>query len=349
MLGKTNSVTLCLPSLPWQVRIPELVIMISLLFFGVETLALFSTLICFLSLFVSSLPQSFLPQRWVFGLSRLLPLFPIKKVRCEHFWKKRTKLCFVFRPKTIFFDFRTKYLFDPAGVWKHMTKIKLLVCLFWQSFTITFRLRVFVFFALVAFSSLLKIKGCHVFLGFPPLGVFEFPLSTFLGFPLKGDCIGFLSVNGVGACAAFWGVSPPSFWCFGVFPLSFSFFLFYTAHFTQKYIHTYTLRELHCTLYSKIFTHIHTTWITLTHQISPALFISRKNFLQTTPLGLFLSLGSWLVHPVNWLFSVPVLIISVTSLFLHFPPVFTWLGCLTPPFSVQGGGEPLPTRIIARA
>ena len=150
------------------------------------------------------------------------------------FLKKRTKLCFVFRPKDIFFDFfRTKYLFDPAWVWKPMTKIKLLVCLFWQSFAITFRLRVFVFFALVAFSSLLKIKGCHVFLGFPSFGRFWVSFFDVFGFPYsKGDCIGFLSVNGVGACAAFWGVSPLSFFVFrGVSPLPFLSFLLHCTHY----------------------------------------------------------------------------------------------------------------------
>ena len=143
-----------------------------------------------------------------------------------------------------------------------MTKIKLLVCLFWQSFAITFRLRVFVFFALVAFSSLLKIKGCHVFLGFPSFGRFWVSLFDVFEFPYsKGDCTGFLSVNGVGACAAFWGVSPLSFLCFGVFPLCLFCLSSCTAHITllktNIRLPTTKIAHLLYTHYLKI-THLHT-------------------------------------------------------------------------------------------
>ena len=145
------------------------------------------------------------------------------------------------------------------GVWKHMTKIKLLVCLFWQSFTITFRLRVFVFFALVAFSSLLKIKGCHVFLGFSSFGCFWVSFFDVFGFPYsKGDCIGFLSVNGVGACAAFWGVSPSLLCISGCFP-SLSFVPLSSLHTPLKKIYTPTY-HVNSTHITQKYTHLHTRY-----------------------------------------------------------------------------------------
>ena len=59
---------------------------------------------------------SFLPPGWVFGLS-LAPFLSLSiKIMYDVnvFEKKQQKLVFVFRPKDIFFDFRTKYLFGPA-------------------------------------------------------------------------------------------------------------------------------------------------------------------------------------------------------------------------------------------
>ena len=96
-----------------------------------------------------------------------------------------------------------------------------------------------------------KDQGLSRVFGFPSFGrfcvssfdVFEFPFS-------KGDCIGFLSVNGVGAFCCVLGRFPSSLLCVrGVSPLLFVFSSFYTL--TQKNIHSYIT---HVT--QEIYTHL---------------------------------------------------------------------------------------------
>ena len=62
-------------------------------------------------------PSFFTTVRWVFGLS-LVPFLSLFVMIIMYdvnvFEKQQQKLVNVFRPKDIFFDFRTKYLFGPA-------------------------------------------------------------------------------------------------------------------------------------------------------------------------------------------------------------------------------------------
>ena len=129
------------------------------------------------------------------------------------------------------------FLFVPAVVHNHLSS---------SSFCV---------FRIGGVLVFVKDQGLSRVFGFPSFGrfcvssfdVFEFPFS-------KGDCIGFLSVNGVGAFAAFWGVSPPLFCVFGVFPLlSLSFPPF--PH-LFKNIHSYIT---HVT--QETYTHLHTRYL----------------------------------------------------------------------------------------
>ena len=171
----------------------------------------------------------------------------------------------LFFAQKIFCSIRTKYLFNLAWVWKP----NMIVCLFWQSFTITFRLRVFAFFALVAFSSLLKIKGCHVFLGFLPLGVFEFPPLTFLGFPPEGWLYRFFVRERRGGLCCVLGRFPSSLLCVsGCFPSPFL-SLSLTPHIPQKYTQLHTRYWL----YTRYLGNIHT----LTQRIPIVFVYKTKN------------------------------------------------------------------------
>ena len=174
------------------------------------------------------------------------------------------KICLCFSSKRYFFSiFELKYLFDSVRVWKHMDKIwkNQIACLFVPAVVHNhLSSSSFCVFRIGGVLVFVKDQGLSRVFGFPSFrcfwvssfDVFEFPSS-------KGDCISFLTVNGVGACAAFWGVSPPSFCVFrGVSPLSFV-PLLYSTHITQKYTHVHTTRLRYCLYvhYLTIYTHTH--------------------------------------------------------------------------------------------
>ena len=140
------------------------------------------------------------------------------------------------------------FLFVPAVVHNHLSS---------SSFCV---------FRIGGVLVFVKDQGLSRVCGFPSFGcfwvsfldVFEFPSS-------KGDCIGFLSVNGVGAFAAFWGVSPSFFVCFGVFPLSLLPFSLLFLLYSKKYTHLHTRTITVLILYTLLRKNTHT----YTHKHSP--------------------------------------------------------------------------------
>ena len=96
--------------------------------------------------------------RWVFGLSlvKFLSSYYAIMYDVNAFSKKREsrKNLSLFFVQKIFFSILELNIFlvrrESENIWRKYENIKLLVCLFWQLFTITFRPRVFEFFAEVS-------------------------------------------------------------------------------------------------------------------------------------------------------------------------------------------------------
>ena len=189
---------------------------------------------------------------------------PLKKVQV-------VQICLCFSSKRYFFSiFELKYLFDPAWIWKHMNKIwkNKIVCLFVPAVVHNhLSSSSFCVFRTGGVLVFVKDQGLSRVFGFPSFGCFwVFSFDVFAFPSSKGDCIGFLSVNGVGAFAAFWGVSP-SFLCVsGCFPSPFLPFSLLFPLYSKKYTHlhtrTITVLILH-TLLKKIYTHLHTRYLPL--------------------------------------------------------------------------------------
>ena len=119
--------------------------------------------------------------RWVFGLSlvKFLSSYYAIMYDVNAFSKKREsrKNLSLFFVQKIFFSILELNIFlarrESENIWRKYENIKLLVCLFWQLFTITFRPRVFEFFAEVSVGCWGNIWRWNIWFFFCILNMFR--------------------------------------------------------------------------------------------------------------------------------------------------------------------------------